>query len=63
MQKEEVMKEELKEEVREVKYMTVKEFAKFAGVSENTIRRQIAKGQFPKAFKNADGKWMIPVEK
>lgn len=55
-------KEELKEEVREVKYMTVKEFAKFAGVSENTIRRQIAKGQFPHAFKNADGKWMIPVE-
>lgn len=65
--KEEVKKEEVKEESKKssydgVKLMTVKEFAKRAGVSESTIRSQISKGQFPKAFKD-NGKWMIPVEK
>lgn len=61
------VKEEVKEESKKssydgVKLMTVKEFAKRAGVSESTIRSQISKGQFPKAFKD-NGKWMIPVEK
>lgn len=65
--KEEVKKEEVKEESKKssydgVKLMTVKEFAKRAGVSESTIRSQISKGQFPKAFKD-NGKWTIPVEK
>ena len=40
-------------------YLSVKEFAKKAGVSESTIRKQISKGQFLGA-KKVDGKWMIP---
>ena len=34
-------------------------FAKKAGVSESTIRKQISKGQYSGA-KKVDGKWMIP---
>lgn len=41
-------------------YMSVKEFAKRAGVSESTIRKQLSKGQYPYA-KKVEGKWMIPV--
>ena len=40
-------------------YLSVKEFAKKAGVSESTIRKQISKGQYSGA-KKVDGKWMIP---
>ena len=40
-------------------YLSVKEFAKKAGVSESTIRKQISKGKFLGA-KKIDGKWMIP---
>lgn len=42
------------------RYMSIKEFAKKAGVSESTIRRQVSKGQYSGA-KKVDGKWMIPV--
>lgn len=42
------------------KYMTIKEFAERSGVSGETIRKQVNKGQFPGAFKE-NGKWMIPV--
>lgn len=41
-------------------YMSVKEFAKRAGVSESTIRKQLSKGQYPYA-KKVEGKWVIPV--
>ena len=42
------------------KYMTIKEFAERSGVSGETIRKQVNKGQFSGAFKE-NGKWMIPV--
>lgn len=40
-------------------YMSVKEFAALAGVSESTIRTQLRKGQYPYA-KKVNGKWQIP---
>ena len=42
--------------------MTVAEFAKMAGVSDNTIRKQCAAGQLKGAHK-INGKWYIPVTK
>ena len=43
-------------------YLSIKEFAKTAGVSESTIRKQLSKGQYPYAEK-VDGKWVIPINK
>ena len=42
-------------------YETVKEFAKKAGASESTIRKNIRDGKFPGAFKQ-DGLWLIPCK-
>ena len=47
-------------ECKPVRYATVKELAKKAGVSESTIRGQIRKGKFLDAIKQ-DGTWLIPV--
>lgn len=44
----------------ESKCITVKEFAKMAGVSESTVRKRLEKGQIPSADK-LNGKWMIPI--
>lgn len=44
----------------ESKCITVKEFAKMAGVSESTVRKRLEKGQIPSADK-VNGKWMIPI--
>ena len=45
---------------KQPEFLSVKAFAKKAGVSESTIRKQINKGQIYGA-KKVNGKWMIPV--
>ena len=45
---------------KQPEFLSVKVFAKKAGVSESTIRKQINKGQIYGA-KKVNGKWMIPV--
>lgn len=52
--------EVIEKAIEGTRYMSIKEFAKKAGVSESTIRRQVSKGQYSGA-KKVDGKWMIPV--
>ena len=40
-------------------HITVKEFAKTAGVSESTIRKRLRNGEYPGAIKQS-GSWLIP---
>lgn len=44
---------------KETRFMSVKEYAALAGVSESTIRTQLREGHYPYA-KKVNGKWQIP---
>lgn len=44
---------------KETRFISVKEYAALAGVSESTIRTQLRKGHYPYA-KKVNGKWQIP---